>query len=359
MLDNNYRYIKDKLADLDFDTKPILKQLVKSNTALAELKGIAAIIPNQSILINTLIIREAKDSSAIENIVTTHDHLYKAEVEVDKEKFKSLATKEVQNYNAALKKGFSLIQKNTLLTNKTILTIQETLERNDAGYRKVPGTNLRNEREEVIYTPPQNHSLIVELMNDLELFINADNSEIDPIVKMAIIHFQFETIHPFYDGNGRTGRIINILYLILQDLLKLPILYLSSYIIKHKSDYYRLIQEVRDKNNWEEWILFILKGVEETAKESVILINSIWILMKEFKRKLRDEFKYKFYSQDLINHLFKHPYTKIDFLMSDMNISRPTASIYLNTLAKDKFLVKRKIGNTNYYINDPLYKILT
>jgi len=174
---------------------------------------------------------------------------------------------------------------------------------------------------------------------------------------MGMIHFQFESIHPFYDGNGRTGRILNILYLILENLLDLPILYLSSYIIKNKSDYYRLLQEIRDTNNWENWLIFIIKGVEETSRETIQLINSIKELMLRTKHRLRDN--YKFYSQDLLNNLFKHPYTKIEFVVQDLEVSRITAANYLNKLAEDNILEKRKIGTGNYYINISLFRLLT
>ena len=342
---------------IDVETKKVLKSLPAAHAALAELKGIASTIPNQSILVNTLGLQEAKDSSAIENIITTHDDLYKSGLSVDSTK--SLNSKEVQNYIEALKTGFSLITESEILTNRSILTIQEVLEDNIAGFRKVPGTSLKNASTgEVIYTPPQHSDDILRLMSNLERFINdSDMSDYDPIVKMAIIHFQFESIHPFYDGNGRTGRIINILYLILEDLLNLPILYLSSYVIRNKVHYYRLLQEVRTENNWEEWLLFMSKAIEETSKETIELILQIQNLMKEYKIRLRDN--YKFYSQELLNNLFKHPYTKIEFIVEDLGVSRITAANYLNKLAKDGLLKKEKMGTGNYYINEPLFELLS
>ncbi|MCL4165892.1 UNVERIFIED_CONTAM: hypothetical protein GTU68_040292, partial [Idotea baltica] len=284
--------------DFDLETKKVLKALPAAHAALAELKGIASTIPNQNILINTLGLQEAKDSSAIENIITTHDDLYKSELNLNS--LTSLDAKEVQNYITALKKGFELTKESGLLTNKTILQIQETLEDNNAGFRKLPGTALKNAATgDTIYTPPQNYDDIMRLMANLEKYINDPGlQDCDPLIKMAIIHFQFESIHPFYDGNGRTGRIINILYLILEGLQSLPILYLSKYIIKHKADYYRYLQMVRNKNLWEEWILFVIKGVEETARETIELIYDIKDLMLDFKHKLRDN--YKFYSQELL-----------------------------------------------------------
>ncbi len=341
----------------DFETKKVLKALPSAHFALAELKGIAASIPNQNILINTLGLQEAKDSSAIENIITTHDDLYKSELNLDN--FKSLDAKEVQNYISALKKGFELILERGLLTNKVILQIQEALEDNKAGFRKLPGTALKNATTgETIYTPPQNYDDIMDLMANLEQYINdSELQDIDPLIKMAIIHFQFESIHPFYDGNGRTGRIINILYLILENLQSLPILYLSNYIIKHKADYYKYLQKVRDENLWEEWVLFIIKGVEETAKETTKLILGIKDLMQVSKHQLRNN--YKFYSQDLLNNLFKHPYTKIEFIVQDLGVSRLTAANYLNKLAEDGILRKERLGTGNYYINLALIDLLT
>lgn len=343
--------------EFDLETRAVLKSLPSAHAALAELKGIASTIPNQTILINTLGLQEAKDSSAIENIITTHDDLYKSELNLDS--FKSLNAKEVQNYISATKKGFELISKSGLLTNKIILKVQEELEGNNAGFRKLPGTALKSsETGEVIYTPPQDPEEIRNLMTNLEEFIN-DRSicDFDPLVKMAIIHYQFESIHPFYDGNGRTGRIINILYLIHENLQNLPILYLSKYIIKNKSDYYRLLQCVRDENNWEDWLLFMIKGIELTSRETIDLILQIRELMMQYKNILRG--KYKFYSQDLLNNLFKHPYTKIEFIQRDLNVSRITAANYLNQLANDKLLTKKKLGTGNYYINDLLFELLT
>jgi len=343
--------------DWDVETKTVLKSLPSAHAALAELKGIASTMPNQSILINTLGLQEAKDSSAIENIITTHDDLYKSELNLDS--YKSLNAKEVQNYIAATKTGFDLISKTGLLTNRIVLKIQEVLEGNKAGFRKLPGTTLKNTSTgEVIYTPPQDPEEIKVLMTNLEKFINdKKSSDFDPLVKMAIIHYQFESIHPFYDGNGRTGRIINILYLIQENLQDLPILYLSNYIIKNKSDYYRLLQEVRTKNNWEEWLLFMIKAVDQTSRETIDLIIKIRELMINYKHILRKN--YKFYSQDLLNNLFKHPYTKIEFIQRDLNVTRITAANYLNQLSDDKLLTKKKLGTANYYINDPLFKLLS
>ncbi len=341
----------------DIESRKILKKLASAHRALAELKGVVSSIPNENILINTLGLQEAKDSSAIENIITTHDDIYKAELKL--EGFKSLNAKEVQNYIAALKTGFKLISKNKILTNNDIIEIQSVLEKNNAGFRKVPGTALKNARTgKTVYTPPQDYQTIQNLMKNLEQFINDETiSDFDPLVKMAIIHYQFESIHPFYDGNGRTGRIINVLYLVMNELLDLPILYLSRYIIENKSKYYSLLQEVRKTDDWENWILYLLGGVEQIAKETIVLIEKIKELIFEYKNLLRDN--YKFYSQDLLNNLFKHPYTKIEFIENDLGVSRITASKYLNRLSNDGLLKKQKLGTGNYFINVKLIEILT
>jgi len=357
MSQNENWKLKELPLTVDIETKAVLKSLPSAHAALAELKGIASTIPNQIILVNTLGLQEAKDSSAIENIITTHDDLYKSELNLDS--FKSLEAKEVQNYISALKKGFELIKTKGLITNNIIIEIQKELEGNNAGFRKLPGTALKNSSTgETIYTPPQDIDEINSLMKNLEKFINDPSmSDYDPIVKMAIIHYQFESIHPFYDGNGRTGRIINILYLIIEKLQNLPILYLSNYIIQNKADYYRLLQELRDNENWEEWLLFMINGIEKTSRETIELIIQIKDLMMEYKHKLRDN--YKFYSQDLLNNLFKHPYTKIEFIVNDLNVSRITAANYLNKLAEDGILRKERIGTGNYYINEKLFNLLT
>lgn len=342
---------------VDVETKAVLKQAVQAHRYLAELKGVSKTIPNQTILINTLPLLEAKDSSAVENIITTHDEVFKESLFEDF--IHNASAKEVKNYSYALKTGFEKVKATGLLTNNLILDVQACIEKNRAGFRKLPGTGLKNDLTgETVYIPPQNHDDILRLMGNLEQFINNDSlSELDPIVKMAIIHYQFESIHPFYDGNGRTGRIINILYLVLKGLLDLPVLYLSRYIIRNKNDYYRLLQEVRDKENWEEWILFMLQGVEETSKETIHLINSIRILMQEYKIKIRE--KYKFYSQDLLNNLFSHPYTKIEFLENDLKIHRQTASKYLDELVSGGFLQLERIGKHHFYINKPLFDLFT
>lgn len=340
--------------DIDIETKAILKKSILANKALAKLNGVAKIIPNQAILINSLILQEAKDSSEIENIITTHDELYQSSLDISNI---SHATKEVQSYSRALLKGFDLVKDNSLLLTRHIVDIQQELEGNVAGIRKQAGTVLKNQATgEVIHTPPQEESTIRKLLDNLEQYINT-NDGIDPLIKMAIIHYQFETIHPFYDGNGRTGRIINILYLVLNELLDLPILYLSSYIIKHKADYYRLLQEVRTKGSWEEWIIYMLEGIEQTATKQVQLINDIKELMDNTKEKLKSELP-KIYSKDLLEVLFIHPYTKIDMLVDNLELHRDTASKHLKAVEKIGILNSVQIKNTRFYVNVKLFELL-
>ena len=344
--------------NIDVETKAVLRRTAMAHKALAELKGSITSIPNENILIETLTLREARESSAIENIISTFAEIYQSSLFT--QQFASPAAKEVYQYAEALKKGFVLVRQHGLLTNNYILQIQEVVEQNKAGFRKLPGTKLLNDKTgEVIYVPPQDYETITILMENLEKFINDEAmADIDPLIKMAIIHHQFESIHPFYDGNGRTGRIINILYLVQQKLLHLPVLYLSHYIIKHKNDYYRLLQTVRDTNNWEEWILFMLTGIEKSANESVVLIANIKKLMQQYKQAIRTNFP-KMYSQDLLNNLFKYPYTKIEFIERDLGVSRSTAIRYLGALVKKGLLQKQKVGRDNFYLNEPLFVLLS
>jgi Fic family protein len=267
--------------------------------------------------------------------------------------------KEVFAYAKALKVGSKYVKSHDLIHTNLLIRIQRIIEENQAGIRKIPGTELRNDLTgEVVYVPPQNHDEIVLLLSNLEKFINQnDDYELDPLVKMAIIHHQFESIHPFYDGNGRTGRILNILYLIKCGLIHLPVLYISRYIIQHRSAYYQLLQETRLTQNWEPWILYMLDAVEVTARDTIVTITEIKRLMLEFKKRIRSE-EPKIYSQDLINNLFRHPYTKIGYLMKELGVSRITATKYLERLVEMNILIKVKVGRSNFYINEPLFDLL-
>jgi Fic family protein len=353
-----HRWILDELPlkDSDLETKAVLKALPAARAALAELKVVASTIPNQEILINALGIQEAKDSSAIENIMTTHDELFKSGL--FSRAYPSQQTKEVLHYHEGLKCGFDFVKEHGYLSIKALLDIQEIIVRNNAGFRKLPGTTIRHSaNNEVICTPPQNPQVVLQLMNNLEDYINNPSlDDCDPLIKMAVIHFQFESIHPFYDGNGRTGRIINLLYLILNRLQDLPILYLSGYINKYKAEYFRLLQSVREHGAWEEWLLFMIQGVETTSRETTDLILQIKSMMLVYKNCLRAN--YKFYSQELLHHLFKHPYTKIELLVAELGVSRLTAAKYLNQMAEDRFLVKLKFGTAHYYVHQELMNLL-
>lgn len=343
--------------ETSLESVQLLKKVASAHRYLAELKGVAQTILNEGILISTLILQEAKDSSAIENIFTTHDQLFQAGVLQGQNI--NQAAKEVENYRAALWEGYRQTKTTGLIRFKDILRIQATIEPNKSGIRKLPGTVIGNSRTgQVIYTPPQHPGEIEDLLANLVAYINDDPlSELDPLIKMAIIHHQFESIHPFYDGNGRAGRILNILYLVKNGLLDLPILYLSRYIVRSKDEYYRLLQSVRDQNNWQDWVAYIIEGVEITARESIEFVNQIRQLIMQTKQSMRSELP-KIYSQELLNNLFFHPYTKVQFLIDQLGISRITASKYLKELTEHGFVSKHKVGRTNFYVNEPLVELI-
>jgi Fic family protein len=337
------------------ETIAILRQVVRSSIALAELKGLAHTLPNPSILLNAVILKEARVSSEIENVITTHDRLYQAisatGTPIDH------ATKEVLRYREAMIAGYNMIVKRGFLNTNGIVEIQEILEENKAGLRRLPGTSLKNAvTAEVIYTPPDDYDTILALMKNLEVYIN-ETDELSPLIRLAVQHYQFESIHPFYDGNGRTGRIINVLYLCLHNLLDSPVLYLSDYIIKHKSDYYRLLSEVKTNGNWEEWILFILKAVEETSRQTANQIRSINKLFVALQDKIKVNAS-KLYNKELLELLFEQPYCKIEFVVERLNVSRVTASKYLNGLEKIGVLKSKKIWKETLYINVELFDLL-
>ncbi|WP_104749755.1 Fic family protein [Helicobacter cynogastricus] len=334
----------------------IYQLLVKAHAKLGELKGVAKIIPNQNILINSLVLQEAKESSAIENIITTHDELFLAQVEPSK---MTKNAKEVQNYAQALKTGFTLIKKEKLLRNKHLLEIHQELEGNDAGFRTQKGTMLKNPLTgQIKYIPPQNKEDILRLMGNLERYINEDLDFLDPLIKLAILHYQFEAIHPFYDGNGRCGRILNVLYLTHQGLLDLPILYLSAYIIKTKDRYYELLAQVSQSGDFSAWVAYILEGVAKSAQATIHRVQKIQQAMRTYQQILQKRAS-KIYSKDLIEILFSHPYTKIEFLESRLNIHRQTASTYLKECENLKILHSIKKGRDKYFVNVALFRILS
>jgi Fic family protein len=339
------------------ETVPVLKALAAANRALAELKGRAAIIPNQGILIDTLALQEAKASSEIENIVTTQDELFQADL--FPEGPESPAAKEVALYRDALKLGHRrLVETGGLILNRTLVDMFRLLKRRDDGFRTGPGTALRNEATgDTVYVPPQDAREIAAHMSALERFINEDDAcALDPLIKMALIHHQFESIHPFPDGNGRIGRILNVLYLTRTGLLEIPILYLSRHITRTKADYYRRLQVVREDGAWEAWVLYMLEAVARTAEATLRIVEGIRGQMADVKHRMRSELP-KIYSQDLLNNLFRHPYTRIEYVVGDIGVTRQTAAKYLDTLAETGFVEKHQAGRSNYYINSALVRL--
>ena len=339
-----------------FDRPDVLKALAAASRQLAEFKGVAYSIPNQGILINTLTLQEAKDSSAIESIVTTHDELFRDFTSPDETT--NPRAKEVARYRQALRVGFEAVAAHRLLSTAHILRIQEELEPSQTGFRKLPGTSLKDNFGKVVYEPPQNSDEIVALMSDLERFVNDESLfRADPLVKMALVHHQFESIHPFYDGNGRSGRIVCVLYLLKEGLLDAPILYLSRHILRTKQEYYQRLQDVRDHGRWEDWVVYMLAAVEATARQGAATIHQIGRALIDIKHQIREQHP-RFYSQDLINHLFMHPYTKIDILQASLGVSRITARNSLEVLTTDGILQKSRVGRSNFYINRRLFDIL-
>ena len=340
------------------ETIAVLKEAARAHRFLAELKGRAAAMPNPGILIDTLSLQEAKASSEIENIVTTQDEMFQASLFPDIQG--SPAAKEVALYAKALLGGFERMgEQRGLLTNNNIIAMFQTLKRSTGGFRNTPGTALRNEQSgEIVFVPPQHGDDIIRHMTALEAFINDDASALDPLVRMAIIHHQFESIHPFPDGNGRIGRIINVLYLTKEGLLDFPILYLSRFITASKPDYYRLLRHVGETGEWEPWLLYMIRGVGETARTTLDLIDAIGALMAETKQRLRADHA-KLYSQDLLNNLFRHPYTRIEFVQRDLGVTRQTAARYLEQLVAGGLLEKQQAGRNSYFVNAPLMALFT
>lgn len=337
------------------ETIKILRQTNKATAALAELKGIAKTIPNQAMLINAIVLQEAKDSSEIENIITTQDELYKA-LTVNKTTV-SAETKEVVNYRKAIFHGFDLAKEQGFIKINDIVSIQQQLVDNTAGIRSTPGTVLKNDTTgEVVYTPPQDKDEILELLTN---FINHYNKQDDlsPLINLAILHFQFESIHPFYDGNGRTGRILNILYLMMNGLIDVPILYLSSYIIDNKAEYYRLLNQTNNTGEWVEWIMFMLKAVECTSKNTITKIINIKNQLELTILKVQEKAP-KVYRKELVELLFEQPYSKIEFVVSKLGVERKAASRYLKELENIGVLKSQKVGRETLYVNKELIEIL-
>jgi len=352
----------DKMSELkklppnvELETKKVLKQLARSHRFLAELKGYVDLLPNKNKLVNAVTINEAKDSSEIENIVTTHDELYKTLALSNQG---DPAAKEVANYRKALLHGYELLNQKEFLSTNIFIEIHKIIEKNNSGLRKVPGTKIINQAtDEIVHEPPETYQEIIDLLSNLENYINTESDKVDNLIKLAVIHYQFEAIHPFYDGNGRTGRIINLLYLILKDLLDSPILYLSRYIIANKQQYYNLLRQVTDDNSWEDWVLYILKAIEETSKSTLKLAQDINELV-DASANVFQERNSSIYSQELIEIIFNEPYTKIEDVQNGLDVTRKTASNYLSSLEKINLMRSEKIGRQKLYINKPLMNLL-
>lgn len=341
----------------NIETASVLKKTVSAGRALAELKGLGKTIPNQSMLLNTIVLQEAQSSSEIENIITTTDALFRALTV--KTSLVDSETKEVLRYREALSEAYRTLKKRPLLTTNLFIKIYQTIKETMAGIRNVPGTVIKNiSTGEVLYTPPEGESIIRDKLKNLEDYIHKDNV-VDPLVKLAVVHYQFEAIHPFTDGNGRTGRILNILFLVMKDLLDFPVLYLSKYIIEKKNDYYRLLRNVTAKGDWEPWILFMLEAIELTSIHTRKKIISIRELIEETLAFAKKRLPSRVYSKELIELLFHQPYTKVQFLVDAGIAERKTAAEYLKELERIGVLRAKKMGKENIYLNVKLFNLLS
>lgn len=339
----------------EYENADLLRAEARARAAVTELKGYANIIPNQAVLVNALGLREAQDSSEIENIITTQDELYRAET-LTSQRSVDPAAKEVLRYREALWYGYRRVTERGMLTIPDIIKLQSIIEENDAGIRRTPGTALVNDAtKETVFTPPQDEQAIKRLLDNLADYLN--DTQDDSLIKSAIIHYQFETIHPFYDGNGRTGRIINVLYLILKGYLDIPILYVSSYIIEHKGDYYRLLLEVSRTRDWNGWISFYLAALERTARRAIETVGEIKKQMDETIDYVRTHAS-RIYTKELVEALYEHPYCKNEFIERVTGVERKAASRYLHELEQIGVLTKRKVGRENLFINTNLMKLL-
>lgn len=333
----------------------ILRQLSKSSKALGELKGIAQTMPNQAMLLNAVVLQEAKDSSEIENIITTQDELYKA---LSTKMQQGGQVKEVINYRKAIFAGYEILKEQGFLRLRDIEFLQKTIVENNAGVRSMAGTVLKNDKTgEVVYTPPQEKDEILDLLSNFLESFNQIEEDFPPLINLAILHYQFESIHPFYDGNGRTGRILNILYLIINDLLDIPILYLSSYINESKSEYYRLLNNVNKTDQWEDYILYILRAIETTSNRTISKINLITTLLTETIKTVQNN-EPKIYRKELIELLFEQPYSKIDYVVDKLGVERKAASRYLKKMEEIGIIKSQKVGREIIYVNEKLIEIL-
>ena len=338
----------------DIETKNILRKTISAGRALAQLNGTLINLPNPTLFLDTIYLQEAKASSEVENIITTNDELYKSLV-ADR-KIEHSATKEVLNYKEALWLGLEQLKTKPFITTNLCIKIVQCIKQNDASIRVTPGTTLSNSLGEIIYTPPSGDQIIREKLANLEKFIN-ENITIDPLIKMAILHYQFEAIHPFSDGNGRTGRILLLLYLKLSGLFDTPAIYLSEYIIKNKVEYYRCLRGVTEKNEWEAYILYMLDMIEVTSNKGLKRLNKITTAMEKTANEIKKKLP-KVYSKDLIEILFRLPYTKRQHLIDENIGNLKTVGNYLIALEENGFLKSEKVGKEKLYLNQKLLEIL-
>ncbi len=342
---------------VDVETKRILKKVNVANKALGELKGWGLHQSNPYLLLQTISLQEAKASSEIENIVTTNDELYQA-FALENGMAGSVATKEVLHYKEALWRGYELVKAGHPLSLSVFISIFQTIKSRSDGIRTMPGTVLKNGLGEVVYTPPDNPSDIRGLLGNLENYMNNPADDLDPLIRLALIHYQFECIHPFPDGNGRTGRILNVLYLVQEGLLYYPTLYLSGYIISHKTEYYKLLQGVTERQEWEPWVYYILDAIEKTALHTLQVLKDIKLAKEQMDKEIKEKLP-SVYSRELVDLFFNYPYCKISFLEREHIAKTQTASKYLNAVADLGLLRRVKQGRDVYFINDALLAILT
>jgi Fic family protein len=338
------------------ETRAVLKKAISAARALAELKGLGQTIPNQAMLVDSLVLQEAKDSSAIENIFTTNDVLFRSYAA--KTGHIDPATKEVLRYREALWNGFESLKTRPVLATNLLIKVVQTIKENDAGIRNVPGTVIANGlTNEAIYTPPEGEGVLRDKLANLEQFMHAEDG-MEPLIKLALIHYQFEAIHPFADGNGRTGRVLGILFLTYKGLLELPVLYLSRYIIEHKHDYYVLLRGVTEEGAWEPWILYMLDAVEQMSvvtRDRIVAIRTLmWQIVERVKKELP-----KVYSKELVELLFRQPYTKGQFVVDAGIAKRQTAAAYLKELEGIGILKAQRVNKETLYLNQGLYELLS
>lgn len=339
----------------DLESKAILSKVIKASRALAHLNGALSNLPNPTLFLDTIHLQEAKLSSEIENIITTSDDLFQSAIA--EKNLTNPAIKEVLHYKKALWLGFEELKSRPFITTNLCIRIVRCIKQNSSSIRKTPGTALQTIQGETIYTPPNGEDLIREKMANLENFINNENS-IDPLIKLAVMHYQFEAIHPFEDGNGRTGRILLLLYLKMTDLLNVPALYLSEYILQNKSEYYKLLQGVTENGEWEDFILYMLDMIETSARQALSKVDEITAAMTEYATQIKEHLP-KVYSKDLIELMFHLPYIKRKTLIEAGLGTPKTVGNYLIELEQAGFLSSKKVGKEKLYLNEALMGILT